>query len=456
MKPPSDPRLAELGAAVNDRIGLDPQLVGDNSLVRAVCQYMKDEHRDDGDACVVDLLRRADAFAAFAERLLIPETWFFRDREPFRCLQAYALRKWQPRGSGDRLRVLSLPCSTGEEPYSAALALFDAGWSLSQFHVAGADLSRRSLERARAGIYRQASFRGDEAEFSEVCDRYFERRGETFAATPELRNAVTFVQANLVAPDLLAGHGSYDFIYCRNVLIYMQPTARRLVLQNLRRLLAPTGLLYTGHVEARLVREGEFVPVGREYPFAFAPGEPAGRPVASPPVNRVAARPRAAAARRDSGAPPTPAGRRAGPRKAVVAPHAQETPVGTSAPAVVAPTPGPIPADVVSAQLATARLAADLGRFDEAEQICRALLERDAANAEAAYTLGIVKSATGRAVEAEAYFRQALYLQPRHQGALTHMMLLAQQRGDASAAENFQRRAQRAGNGKGDHDDRQP
>jgi len=447
MKLPSDHRLAELDAAVNHRIGLDPQLIGDKSLLRAVSQYMKDEHLADGDACIVELLRSESTFAAFAERLLIPETWFFRDREPFRCMQEYATRKWQPRGPGDRLRVLSLPCSTGEEAYSSALALFAAGLSAAQFHIEGADLSQRSLERARAGVYTRASFRGDESAFPHVCERYFEQRGETFAASATLRSAVTFVQANLVAPDLLAGRDGYHFILCRHVLIYMPADARRAVLANLHRLLLPTGLLYTGHVEARLVRDGAFVPSGREYPFAFSPADPAGRQAASAAANNVTPRPQALPARRAGGAPRAPAARRSGPRSAIAAPQAADVPTTANSPELGPRNPGTPPTGAVPVQLASAQQAADRGQFGEAERICRELLELEPANAEAAYVLGVVLSATGSTVEAEACFRQVLYLNPRHEGCLTHMMLLAQQRGDATTAANFQRRAQRSANG---------
>jgi chemotaxis protein methyltransferase WspC len=445
MKLPSDPRLAELDAEIARRTGLDLRLVGDNSLRRAVGAHMKEEQLDDGDACIDELLRSQQAFAAFIERLLIPETWFFRDREPFRCLQEFAARR-SSRVTGEPLRVLSIPCSTGEEPYSCALALFDAGFSAARFHIDAVDLSGRSLARAREGIFSRASFRGDEAPFADVCNRYFEQRGETLVASPALRRAVTFLQANLLAPDLLADRGIYHFILCRNVLIYMTPEARCTSLSNLHRLLSPDGILYAGHVEARLVRDGAFLPSGREYPCAFSPEHPASASVVRPAATRLTgARQARAGVRRH--APQTPAARPAPSRP----PRRMPSTVGagsTEQPLDVGPQPvAPCTEASVSGRLAAAQRAADQGHFEETRQICLELLEREPANAEANFLMGVVSSATGRSVDAEAFYRQVLYLEPRHAGALTHMMLLAQQRGDAAGAENFRRRAQGVRNG---------
>ena len=172
MKQPSDQHLAELEAAVRSRVGFDPQSVGDQSLARTVCQQMTERHVSDGNDFVVRLLKDRAEFDAFIEELIVPETWFFRDRQPYRCVQHYATKCWQPSRLGDRLRVLSIPCSTGEEPYSIAMALLDAGLLASQFEIDGADLSRRSLRQAENAVFGRSSFRGDEAVFPGLCDRF--------------------------------------------------------------------------------------------------------------------------------------------------------------------------------------------------------------------------------------------------------------------------------------------
>jgi chemotaxis protein methyltransferase WspC len=93
--------------------------------------------------------------------------------------------------------------------------------------------------------------------------------------------------------------------------------------------------------------------------------------------------------------------------------------------------------------LARARAAADAGRLDEAVRVCDEILAADPANAEALYLIGLVWVSRGQSLQAEGVFQKTLYLDPRHQGAMVHLMLLAQRRGDEQAAARLRQRAQR-------------
>ncbi|MCO6458449.1 MAG: hypothetical protein J5I93_24355, partial [Pirellulaceae bacterium] len=270
MKLPAARQLEELASAISRRWGLDPRLAGEQSLLGALRRQMQQAGAADGDAYVAELLEDAERVERLVDELLVPETWFFRDRQPFHCLRQYALERLRS-NPADRLRVLSIPCSTGEEPFSIAMALLDAGLSAIQFRVDAADVSQRHLSLASQAIFGKASFRGDEREFPGVCERYLELRGASYTVSAEVRRTVEFFRANLVAPLMLSERPRYHVIFCRNVLIYLTPAARQAALQNLHRWLLAGGLLYCGHVEARLVRSGPFVPFAREFPFAFAP-----------------------------------------------------------------------------------------------------------------------------------------------------------------------------------------
>ena len=114
--------------------------------------------RDIGTAIAVELQELIDTVA-------VPETWFFRDRGAFIALARIALDAMVRRGPTDVLRILSVPCSTGEEPYSIAMSLLDAGLSPQRFQVEAIDISHRAIERARAGVYRRNSFRGQDLLF---------------------------------------------------------------------------------------------------------------------------------------------------------------------------------------------------------------------------------------------------------------------------------------------------
>ena len=380
----------------------------------------------DGDGYVARLLLDEAEFDSFLEELVVPETWFFRDRQPFRCLRSYVASCWHPEHSGDCLRILSIPCSTGEEPYSMAMVLLDSGMRPSEFQVDGADVSRQVLERATQAVYRESSFRGDEAAFPGLCERYLDRQGDCHSAGESLREVVRFFKGNLVSPSLLENAPEYHVIFCRNLLIYMDADAQGVALANLHRLLSPGGLLYVGHVEARVTAEGAFRGFSKEYPFAFLPTAPnapdATRQLTARPTRRRSRVPSADTTPQVSRIDPTVAGTRA---------VARSESADTS----------------VFGKLVAVRDAADAGHLEEAIGLCREVLESEPTNADALCLMGLVSKVRGQVVEAESFFQKALYLEPRHEETLVHMMLLAQQRGDETAAANFRRRADRAQGG---------
>src|SRR4029077_13725648 len=98
------------------------------------------------------------------------ETWFFRDRRAFTAVARMAHDEWLPTHPEGALSLLSLPCSTGEEPYSMAMALLDATVPMNRFRIDGVDISGRSLAQGTRAVYGKNSFRGDELGFR---DRHF-------------------------------------------------------------------------------------------------------------------------------------------------------------------------------------------------------------------------------------------------------------------------------------------
>ncbi|WP_310633629.1 protein-glutamate O-methyltransferase CheR, partial [Paraburkholderia sp.] len=215
---------------------------------------------------------------ALIDALVVPETWFFREREAFMALARIGAEHLAKR-PGEVLRVLSVPCSTGEEPYSAAMALLDAGLSPAQFGIDALDISAASIEAAAHAVYGRNAFRGDALSFRE---RYFHAGPDGWRLADSVRRAVHFERANLF--EWLAAHPvRYDFIFCRNVLIYFDRAAQDRAIGLLRGRLADGGMIFVGPAETGLMMRHEFQSAYIPLAFGFrapdttrAEGEAAG------------------------------------------------------------------------------------------------------------------------------------------------------------------------------------
>ena len=148
------------------------------------------------------------------------------------------------------LRIWSIPCSTGEEPYSIAMWLLD-NWAevdAWDIEIVGSDIDTRVLEAARQGLYgRRALMRLT----PDQIERYFEPVGpERWRILQDLRDSVRFSTANVMEAGQTGLHGRFDVIFCRNMLIYFDDTSRRLAAENLYESLLPGGYICLGHTES--------------------------------------------------------------------------------------------------------------------------------------------------------------------------------------------------------------
>lgn len=385
-------RIAEL---LRQRIGLEPLSLGANVLPAVVAKRMHLVNLADLASYADAVADSATEFAALLEEVIVPETWFFRGGKVFPFLAERIKR-----AASSPFRILSAACSTGEEPYSMALTLLEMPVPCERWTLEAIDLSERSLAKARQGCYRAAAFRETP---SVLRLKYFHEGDECWELDAAVRKLVRFRWANLLDAHLLEGEKPFDLIFCRNVLIYLHEEARKRVLSNLDRLLAPDGLLCMGHAEPLTLIDGRFQTVEPHDNFLF---------------ERRQAKPR-----------PTP--RRetpAAPRRRVRSPR----------PPVVPTTPKP-PLDL----LVQARREADAGALDAAFHSCRTHLAQAAPSAEAYSLLGLLHAARKEKREAAACFRKALYLDPRHEEALLHLLLLTQEEGDAATAARLQQRLSR-------------
>jgi len=183
------------------------------------------------------------------------ETHFFREPRHFDFLERQVFPKWQQEAAAGewptRLRVWSAGCSSGEEPYSLAMLLLKhfpeaKGWELE---VLATDISTRVLEKARAAMYPIEKSKDIPAEY--LRSYMLKGRGDQkglMKVSPELHRIVRFARVNLHA-DSYPILGSFDLIFCRNVLIYFDQESKTKVIGGITRHLSPSGLLFVGHSE---------------------------------------------------------------------------------------------------------------------------------------------------------------------------------------------------------------
>ena len=191
--------------------------------------------------------------------LTVGESYFFREPHHFDFIRQEVFSDvLARRGPGHALRIWSAGCSSGEEAYSLAITLIDAGL---EGHVLATDLSRRALQRARTATYRRWSLRGlDDA----LIRRCFHETGNLWTLDKRFRVPVTFEFQNLargVHPSIPAGIWGMDLILCRNVLIYLDADTIRRVAHRLSETLAEDGWLITGPSDPMLEGVASLSPI---------------------------------------------------------------------------------------------------------------------------------------------------------------------------------------------------
>ena len=197
------------------------------------------------------------------EALTTNETSWFRDAQPFAALVEHVVPEVlgvRPAVAAQPLRVWSAACSSGQEPYSIAMALADVV-PATKLQIVATDLSEKMLARGRAGRYSQLEVnRGLPAP---MLVKHFTRVGHDWEIAPHLRSAVSFVQHNLL--DAPPAGGPFDIVFLRNVLIYFDLATKREVLRRVQKVLRPGAFLLLGAAETTIgIDEGwERVPIGR-------------------------------------------------------------------------------------------------------------------------------------------------------------------------------------------------
>lgn len=389
--------MKQIEQLLQQTIGLNAEAVGRTSIARAVTSRMRHLHV----AHVSDyfeLLRGSQVeLNALVESVVITETWFFRQQETFDTLAQMATA-WLAAHRAGAMNILSAPCATGEEPYSIAIALLEAGIPPSRFRVDAMDISARALASARRGTYGRNSFRGTNLEFQR---RHFRPHEHRFRIQASIQQQVNFLKGNVLDPACVLPNAKYDFVFCRNLMIYFDDTTRKTLLAQLHQRLSPAGVLFLGPAEVPLAMAHGFIATDAPHSFACRPA--ASRSARASRIEMNLSNPQSA-----PGKPPR---------------------INRMLDAMDS--------------LHHARSLADQGSLDKAAAICEAHLREFGASAEAYYILGLVSRSTGAEGDAAEFYRRALYLEPNHYDTLVQWSALSQDRGDDKHSRLLVQRAKR-------------
>ncbi len=427
--------LAAIADFIQATTGLCAATLGSYSLRRTVGQRLVQQGLAASGAIVSDGIYRTylsrlsqspTEQTQLIEALVVPETWFFRDRTPFQLLYRQVHR---PPFSGRVLRLLSLPCSTGEETYSLAATLLEAGLPADRFQVDGMDISLRAIATAQQGCYGAYSFRGGPVSFGmgaplNLQARYCQQRQDgRYQVNERLRACVQFRQGNVMDERVFAAIAPYDIIFCRNLLIYFQPADRIRAIDRLLSQLQPNGLLVVGATEALQMKHPRLTSVGDGFAFRYGDPVPAAPSPAQPP------------------AAPSPA-----PLSTSLPgtlPRSPQSPPQPPSPALSNPPPTQPAPSSLPPILAQARALADQGQLAVAAQHCQTHLQQQPDSVAGLLLLGILEQAQGQIEAAAIAFEKVLYLEPRHGEALLHLALLREKQGHQRAARQLRRRLAR-------------
>ena len=225
------------------------------------------------------------------EAMTTNETFFFRDKIPFDYLREILPALMQARANRRSLRIWSAASSTGQEPYSIAMLLKEAGQALAgwRIEIVATDLSQGVLEKSKAGLFSQ--FEVQRGLPIQLLVKHFTQVGELWQLNADIRSMVQHRQLNLLQD--FSHLGMFDVIFCRNVLIYFDQDTKAAIFERLVKPLEPDGMLMLGAAESVVGITDAFKPYpekrGLYRPNLTRTGRPIGVPPPMPQALQVVA-----------------------------------------------------------------------------------------------------------------------------------------------------------------------
>lgn len=403
MFDPQSPLLTYVIQRLKSETGLTQSHLALQGAIDRRCQLQGELSKS---AYRLQLQQCPDEWQSLLDLVVIPETMFFRDRVPFEALGDWVRQEWSLHHKTQKpiLRGLSLPCSTGEEAYSIAMTLVNAGLSPTQFELDAIDISHRCIAIAQRGQYAnihgrsvQPLFKQDriQAESINPVERQFE-------IVPWLRNRIHFSVQSAFQTLEAASMESYDIIFCRNLMIYFDAATRLHLLTGLDRCLKPNGILVVGHSELGLVDRDRWSPLPLVHACSFQKK--------TSPKNASANHPKSSTSK---------SSRMGGLGRGRDSDNKAE------------------------GVLLQVQALADRGDLEQALKDCQTYLTAHPLCEQGQALIAQIYLAIGQPQQAEAALHRVLYLNPHHQDALFQLSLLRSVTGDSVGSDRLLQRLQR-------------
>ncbi len=194
--------------------------------------------------------RTGKEFQELVNLMTVNETYFFREEYQFRCMVEEALPEILENKQDNLIRIWSIPCSTGEEPYSIAIYLLEYWDKIDEVDVEiiGSDIDTNALEKAKQGIYGKRSVKNLPRS---ILRKYFIPLGDDkYKIIDDIREAIEFKRVNVFNILETKKMRNFDVIFCRNLLIYFDDASRKKVATTFYDSLNPGGFVFLGHSES--------------------------------------------------------------------------------------------------------------------------------------------------------------------------------------------------------------
>ncbi len=412
-------KVEDIVMLLKEKIGVNPDSIGHDAIKKVICNSME-EHGVESVALYYSTLTQDDAaLQDLIESVVIPETLFFRDKQPFEAIKEnVALLRRVLCDDGEPIRILSIPSSTGEEPYSIAISCVEAGLNAEEFEIYAFDISNRALRIAEEARYGDYSFRGCEPSYKE---RYFQYKDGYYHVNREIRDPVRFFHGNLIEETFLNSleKSNFHIIFCRNLLIYFDRTTKIKAMNIISELLHDDGLLVVGHADTAMLPSLGYKRFSQKYSFTYIRGDSCLKPYED--VNqRLKIRGKELIQTLSESRRLHAEKNRKSEKKSCEKTRLTK-----------------------KACYQQIEILIDSNNFVDAEDLCKEYIADFSDDGEIYHYLGVVLYVQDKYDVAEEAFKKAVYLHPGDESALLYLAEIARNRGETAVAERYEQRAAR-------------